>query len=193
MNATSIDDPETAELRAEIRRLRAEIARLNKQVGELDALAHQDSLIPVPNRRGFRRELDRLIARVQRYGDEAAVLYVDVDDLKLINDRFGHRVGDEALRCISQVLSDGLRKSDFVGRIGGDEFGILLESADLPKAQEIADRLHESITECEFRQAGQKIALSVAIGIGLIDVNDSAEDVLSRADAEMYRCKAAAA
>ena len=192
MNTAPIDDSDTAELTAEIRRLRAQVAELRDRVETLDALAHHDPLIPLPNRRGFRRELDRLIARVHRYGTKAAVLYVDVDDLKFVNDSHGHHGGDEALLCVSKVLVDGLRRSDFVARIGGDEFGILLENADHQIARETASRIHELITACKFEHDGQHVPLSVSIGVGMIEVNDSADDVMNRADAEMYRDKAAA-
>ena len=76
------------------------------------------------------RELERLIDRVSRYGEQAAMLFVDLDGLKMINDSFGHRAGDEALIQVAGLLVGGVRKSDVVARIGGDEFGILLEHAD---------------------------------------------------------------
>ena len=98
--------------------------------GALDQLAHQDPLINLPNRRGFMRELERLIARVDRYGISAAMLFVDVDGLKMINDTLGHRAGDEALIQMAALLAKGVRHSDVVARIGGDEFGIFLESSD---------------------------------------------------------------
>ena len=104
------------------------VARLQERVEQLDQLAHQDSLINLPNRRGFMRELERLIARVDRYGIDGAMLFVDVDGLKTINDTFGHRAGDEALIQVANLLANGVRQSDVVARIGGDEFGILLES-----------------------------------------------------------------
>lgn len=193
MNAASTEDSDARALNAEIARLRAEVMELRAQVDRLDALAHQDVLIPLPNRRSFRRELDRLIARVQRYRVKSAVLYVDVDDLKAINDSFGHRVGDEALLCVSQRLSDSLRRSDFVARIGGDEFGILLENADAGEARETADRLDRAVADCVFEQDGRRISLGISIGIGIIEPGDNADEVLSRADSEMYRDKSAAA
>jgi diguanylate cyclase (GGDEF)-like protein len=94
------------------------------------------------------RELQRLIARVDRYGVNGAMLFVDVDGLKIINDSFGHRAGDEALVQIADLLSKGVRHSDVVARIGGDEFGILLENSDESAAQETAARLIEQISAC---------------------------------------------
>jgi diguanylate cyclase (GGDEF)-like protein len=189
-DVVDVDDRER--LIEEISQLRGRVARLQERVEQLDQLAHQDSLINLPNRRGFMRELERLIARVDRYALNAAMLFVDVDGLKMINDTFGHRAGDEALVQIAELLSKGVRHSDVVARIGGDEFGILLECADEGSAQETAARLIEQISACEFLHDGEALPLSVAIGVGMIDALDTAEAVMERADEAMYRRKAAA-
>jgi diguanylate cyclase (GGDEF)-like protein len=187
-----IDDTDGQQLVDEIARLRGQVAQLQQRVEQLDHLAHQDSLIDLPNRRGFLRELERLIARVSRYGAKGAMLYVDVDGLKAINDSFGHRAGDEALIQVAGLLASGVRKSDVCARIGGDEFGILLENADEAVAHETAARLVDQIAGCELMHEGNELPLSVAIGVGLIDGSDTAESVMIRADEEMYRRKAAA-
>jgi diguanylate cyclase (GGDEF)-like protein len=190
---TDVVDVEDRErLIEEISLLRGKVARLQERVEQLDQLAHQDSLINLPNRRGFMRELERLIARVDRYGINAAMLFVDLDGLKMINDTFGHRAGDEALIQVAELLAKGVRHSDVVARIGGDEFGILLESSDEPAAQETAARLIEQISGCEFLHDGEALPLSVAIGVGMIDALDTADAVMERADEAMYRRKAAA-
>jgi diguanylate cyclase (GGDEF)-like protein len=176
----------------EVERLRAKVAELQERVEELDELAHQDSLIKLPNRRGFMRELERLIARVARYGNSGALLFVDLDGLKMINDTFGHRAGDEALIQVADLLSKGVRRSDVVARIGGDEFGILLENADEQAAHETATRLVNLICSSELVYDGEALPLSVAIGVGMIDGQDTPEVVIDRADEEMYRRKAAA-
>ncbi len=187
-----IDDTDGQQLVDEIARLRGQVAQLQQRVEQLDHLAHQDSLIDLPNRRGFLRELERLIARASRYGAKGAMLYVDVDGLKAINDSFGHRAGDEALIQVAGLLASGVRKSDVCARIGGDEFGILLENADEAVAHETAARLVDQIAGCELMHEGNELPLSVAIGVGLIDGSDTAESVMTRADEEMYRRKAAA-
>jgi len=186
------DEADVDRLMAEINRLRAQVAQLQERVEQLDHLAHQDSLIDLPNRRGFVRELERLIARASRYGVRAAMLFVDVDGLKVINDTLGHRAGDQALIQVAELLSSGVRKSDVVARIGGDEFGILLENADEQSAHETAGRLADQIAACEFMHEGDMLPLGVAIGVGMIDANDTAAQVMERADEEMYRRKAAA-
>ena len=125
----------------EIRRLRGQVAQLEARVEQLDELAHQDTLINLPNRRGFMRALERFVDRARRYGEGGAMLFVDLDGLKLINDSFGHKAGDEALIQVAELLVGGVRRSDVVARIGGDEFGILLAHATEDSAQETAARL----------------------------------------------------
>lgn len=184
--------PEDGEaLVREVDRLRAEIARLQARVGELDELANNDSLVGLPNRRGFEARLGQLIARVERYGDEAAMVFVDMDGLKEINDKFGHVAGDDALIEIGRKLVASVRNGDCVARIGGDEFGVLLERTDELKAWQMALRIVETVMGSEFCVAGSCLPLSVAVGVGTIKPGDTAKSVIERADKEMYRVKVA--
>ena len=185
------DMRDTDSMTAEIAQLRGKIAQLQEHVDQLYQLAHQDTLINLPNRRGFIRELERLIARVARYGDNAAMLFVDLNGLKMINDTFGHRAGDEALIQVADLLSAGIRESDVVARIGGDEFGILLENANEESAHETATRLVDQICASELVHDGHALPLSVAIGVAMITPEDNCDSVIARADLEMYRRKAA--
>ena len=177
---------------AEVRQLRERVAELQQRVEQLDELAHQDVLMALPNRRGFMRELERLVARAARYGTPAAMLFVDLDGLKMINDTFGHQAGDQALIQVAQLLSAGVRRGDIVGRLGGDEFGILLEQANGASAHETAARLGDVIAACDFLHDGDALPLSVAIGVAMIDGQSSPAEVMAEADEEMYRRKAAA-
>ena len=187
---TDLSDSPT--LVQEIGRLRAEVARLEQRIEQLDQLAHYDSLVPLPNRRGFLRELEKRIDRANRYGDHSAVLFVDVDGLKALNDSFGHHAGDAALIHVAHLLAAGVRQSDCVARFGGDEFAILLEHADGVEAEETASRLVDRIADTEFRHDDAAIPLSAAIGIALIEPGDRPEAVINRADRAMYEEKAAA-
>lgn len=185
------EPPSTESLLVEISRLRAEVARLESRVEQLDELAHRDALIELPNRRGFMRQLDMVVDRVQRYGDSAAMLFVDLDGLKMINDSFGHKAGDEALIQVAEMLVGGVRRSDCVARIGGDEFGILLAQADEPSTRETVSRLVSMIADCQFVHDGDELPLSVAIGYAMIREGDDSDSVMARADKEMYKRKAA--
>ena len=186
------DVADTERLIEEIGRLRAQVAQLEARVEQLDQLAHQDSLICLPNRRGFMRALERFIDRAKRYDEPSAMLFVDLDGLKMINDTFGHLAGDEALIQVAELLVGGVRRSDLVARIGGDEFGILLAHANEANAHETAARLVDQIADCDFMHNGDALPLSVAIGVGMICPDDCAETIMARADEEMYRRKAAA-
>ncbi len=187
---TEITD--AAPLLDELRQLRARVAELQLRVEQLDELAHQDVLMELPNRRGFMRELERLVARIARYGGSAAMLFVDLDGLKMINDTFGHQAGDEALIRVAALLSKGVRRGDIVGRLGGDEFGILLEQASEATAVETAARLAEQISACELEHDGDALPLGIAVGVAMIDGRASPAEVMAEADEQMYRRKAAA-
>ena len=187
---TEISDSE--HLTEEVCRLRAQVAELEARVEQLDQLAHQDSLINLPNRRGFMRALERFVDRCKRYDEPSAMLFVDLDGLKMINDTFGHKAGDEALIQVAQLLVGGVRRSDVVARIGGDEFGILLAHAHEAIAHDTAARLVNVIADCDFMHDGDALPLSVAIGVGMIGPDDCPEAIMARADEEMYRHKAAA-
>ena len=111
---------------AEIDRLRAEITANNRRIAHLEEVADRDPLTPTVNRRAFVRELERTKAYVDRYKAPAAIIYFDIDEMKTINDRYGHAVGDEVLVTVARTLMGNVRSSDIVGRLGGDEFGIIL-------------------------------------------------------------------
>lgn len=183
---------DTDALMEEIARLRGDIARLESRCEELDRDAHFDVLVPVANRRGLVRQLDMLIARHDRHDIPAALLFVDVDGLKSLNDSFGHAAGDAALIYLAELMVGQVRQTDLVARLGGDEFVILLDHADEPSAMDTANRLVNAVADGDFIHNGQPLPLSVAIGITAIEKGDTAEAVLDRADQEMYRDKAAA-
>lgn len=185
--AVSLD--EAVILVEEIQRLRSELERSQAHAAELDRLAHQDALVDLANRRSFLARLRELIARVERYGGPAAMLFVDVDGLKAINDGFGHIAGDRALVEVARLLVASVRKADFVARLSGDEFGVLLEHADELGAWEIALRVVETVDDCQFEVNGVALPLSVAVGVGAIQGTDTPESVLARADQSMYRIK----
>lgn len=185
------DVPDVEQLISEISALRGKVALLQERVEHLDLLAHEDSLVQLPNRRGFMRALERMIDRANRYQEKAALLFVDLDGLKLINDTFGHQAGDEALIVVARLLVGGVRKSDLVARIGGDEFAILLSHSDEQSAHETASRLVDLIAGCEFEHDSKQMPLSVAIGTAAIQSDDTPESAIARADHDMYRRKVA--
>lgn len=174
----------------EIERLRAEVAQLEARVAELDELAYQDPLVQLPNRRCFFRDLEQLIRRTERYEEPSAMIFVDVDGLKRINDQFGHEAGDAALIEVARILAACARKSDIVARLAGDEFGILMPRADELGAWQMALRIVEESLQARVAIDGRTLPLSVAVGVGLIEAGDDPQTVISRADKAMYRIKA---
>lgn len=169
--------------------LKAKIAELEAQVHELELLAHLDPLVELPNRRSIFRDLERLIASLDRHGRQAAIIFVDVDDLKKINDRYGHPVGDLALIQIAQTLARTVRKTDVVGRLSGDEFVLLLPDADELGAWNMALRVAEAIMASPLCVGDVQINLSVAVGVSTVSTGDHPRDVISRADKAMYKIK----
>ncbi|NNC47697.1 MAG: GGDEF domain-containing protein [Sphingomonas sp.] len=173
----------------ELERLREENRALRQRIGDLDAMAHEDSLLQVPNRRGLMREVARFVSRATRYGESAALLFLDFDGLKAINDSHGHCAGDAALTHVTRLLGDALRASDVIGRYGGDEFCVLLAHVEEEKAQETARRLEAAVAASDFTYEGRPVPLAVTIGITMVREDDDPNALLDRADKDMYARK----
>src|SRR5262245_31109147 len=143
--------------KATIRRLKAELAQTQAQIEELQASADTDFLLGIPNRRGFERELNRAIAYIKRYRASGALVVLDVDRLKPINDAFGHAAGDQVLKAIAATLTRQVRSSDVVGRLGGDEFALLLWNLTETDAKAKAAAFEEAIDGLSFTVLGQRV------------------------------------
>lgn len=169
--------------------LRHELATTQARLAELERLADEDSLAPIRNRRAFLRDLARTIGHVERYGTPFSLLYFDVNGLKAINDQFGHGAGDAALIHVAELLMANTRSSDVVGRLGGDEFGVLLALADEAAASNKARWLAEEVAVADFRWEGAAIPLSIAYGAYRLAPREDAQVALAAADRAMYRQK----
>jgi diguanylate cyclase (GGDEF)-like protein len=176
--------------KAEIRRLKAQLAKATARIGELQAAAETDFLLGIPNRRGFERELGRAISYIQRYHAGGALIVLDVDRLKPINDTFGHAAGDEVLKAIIAVLSRQIRSSDVIGRLGGDEFALLLWNLSETDAHAKAAALEEDIDRLSFAFAGGTVGTGVSAGVSLLGPHSEAGRALADADRAMYVRKA---
>jgi diguanylate cyclase (GGDEF)-like protein len=169
--------------------LRASLAEMRERLEELEQLADTDTLTPLPNRRRFERELARAVSQSNRHGTPAAVLYIDLNGLKRVNDRHGHLAGDAALIHVARLLQNLIRGTDVVARIGGDEFGLILDHLDHNSAIDTAERISRCIATSPLDLGGTQVRLDAAIGVATILQGDSAADVMSRADRNMYRAK----
>ena len=157
---------------------------------EMQFLADHDPLTRVGNRRAFTRRLAEEVHRTARYGQRFALLVLDVDGFKALNDRHGHLAGDVALEAIGDVLRDTLRRSDCVFRLGGDEFALILEDAGAAEARSVVERVGEGIAAID---AGEDHELRASFGVALGDGGPDPEALLRAADAAMYEAKRAGA
>nr|WP_256834603.1 sensor domain-containing diguanylate cyclase [Pseudomonas oleovorans] len=163
-----------------------------KQIeAELQAFATTDFLTQLANRRHFMRQLEAELARLQRSPEQsAAILMFDLDYFKTINDRWGHNVGDQALRHFAAILCTQLRKTDTAGRLGGEEFAVVLSEADLDQAIHFATRIQNELAKAPIMHAGEPIFLAVSVGISSLNASDaSVEAALSRSDIALYCAK----
>lgn len=176
-------------LLAEIDDLRDEVGRLKGRLTDMEGLADRDVLVPLLNRRAFMRELRRVATFAQRYGSKASLVYFDLDGFKAVNDRFGHAAGDAALQAVAQRLLDNVRDSDVVGRMGGDEFAVVLVQADLPTAQAKAASLAQVIEATPVSFGEWSAPIHVSYGVREIDADADPEVILAEADATMFVSK----
>jgi diguanylate cyclase (GGDEF)-like protein len=176
-------------LLGEIDDLRTEVGRLKGRLAEVEDLADRDALTPLLNRRALLRELGRIRTFAQRYGSPASLVYFDLDDLKGVNDRLGHAAGDAALKAVAERLLAHVRESDIVGRMGGDEFAVILAQADQATAEAKAAALARAI-EAEPLKFGEWSApLHISWGVREITQDAEPEALVAEADAAMYARK----
>jgi diguanylate cyclase (GGDEF)-like protein len=144
-------------LMAEVDHMRSELEIAHRRISELEKQADQESLIEISNRRAFVREMKRMISYSDRYGINSSLIFLDMNDLKVINDTMGHKVGDKALVHIAKVMLSNFRDSDIIGRLGGDEFGIILPKANEQNAAAKARQIVANLEKKPLVIDGKKI------------------------------------
>jgi diguanylate cyclase (GGDEF)-like protein len=190
MHSKSPAPAAAADPKLTIRWLRSQLAKAQARIDELETSADQDFLLDIPNRRGFLRELNRAIAYIRRYHASGALIVLDVDRLKPINDAYGHAAGDELLKAIVAVLLRHVRSSDVIGRLGGDEFGLLLWNLSEIDARAKAASLEEAVDGLSFTFRGHSISAGASAGVAILGVHAEAGKALEEADSAMYVRKA---
>jgi diguanylate cyclase (GGDEF)-like protein len=180
-------------LLAEVARMREELATARARLADLESKADRDALLDVFNRRGFSRELDRALAYVRRYGNPAALVYLDLDRFKPVNDRHGHLAGDAVLQAVAQALTGNVRASDVVARLGGDEFAVLLWNLDEAAAEAKAAALEAKIAATQAFWMGEALTVGASAGVAMLRPDDTGATVLARGDGAMYARKRARA
>jgi diguanylate cyclase (GGDEF)-like protein len=173
-----------------VRRLRTQLAQALQRIDELQASADTDFLLDIPNRRGFERELHRSVAYIKRYHASGALIVLDVDRLKPINDAFGHAAGDQVLKAIVAVLLRHVRSSDVIGRLGGDEFALLLWNLSETDARAKAASLEQAVDRLTFVFRGRNVTAGASAGVAILGLHAEAGKALEEADRAMYVRKA---
>jgi diguanylate cyclase (GGDEF)-like protein len=174
----------------EIDSLRLDVEQLKLDLASAEASADHDPLVPVYNRRAFMREASRVVAMVKRHEVEASLIYFDLNTFKDVNDQFGHAAGDAMLRAVGETLIRQTRETDIVGRMGGDEFGVVLTHVGPDAARAKGEALAAAICTDRLLFDGETLYASAAFGLVHITPADTAEGVLAKADEAMYVDKA---
>ena len=167
-----------------------DVSRERQYVAKLSYQASHDSLTGLINRGEFERRLGLALKSAAQLGRHHAVMYLDLDQFKVVNDTCGHAAGDQLMRQVSAVLQRRLREGDTLARLGGDEFGVLLENCAPDNALRIADGLRQTVTECHF--AWETRSFNIGVSIGLVNVEDglfTLNEVMSAADTACYMAK----
>lgn len=176
-------------LLAEIERLKAELIQAEWKIAELEERADVDSLLDIFNRRGFDRELARALAYVKRYGTAAALIFIDLDGFKAVNDRYGHAAGDVLLKAVVAGLKTHVRASDVVARFGGDEFAVLLWNLGAAQAVAKAHELENIIAHIAAAHGTARLTVGASAGSVPLDGDASPAAILEAADQAMYARK----
>jgi diguanylate cyclase (GGDEF)-like protein len=181
---------ELVTLLAEIERLNGELKAERARADALAASADTDALTQVFNRRGFDRELTRTLSYIQRYWTRAALIYVDLDGFKPVNDTHGHAAGDAILKAVADALKANVRASDTVARLGGDEFAVILWNLSEADAAAKALALEGAVAQAAVAWDSGTISVGASIGLAMLGPDDALADVLAKADRAMYARKA---
>jgi diguanylate cyclase (GGDEF)-like protein len=172
-----------------VERLESELAAARQRIKQLEAQIETDPLLDVLNRRGFERELNRALAHVKRYQVSAGLIFIDLNNFKMINDQHGHLAGDAILRSVAAAIGAHTRKSDVIGRFGGDEFIALLWNASRVDVRTKATLLEQMISSLEIPFTKKILCVGASAGMTMLRSNDTVSVALERADADMYSRK----
>ncbi len=173
----------------DVRVLRSELDQTRARISDLEGLADRDPMLNVFNRRAFARELDRALAMIDRYQAQVSLLFIDLNDLKKINDDLGHAAGDAALEHVAKMLTGNVRQTDVVARIGGDEFAVLLVQADEAIASAKGKQIAAMIDAVRVDWHGAPFHAGVSWGAIEITDGISAQEAMTLADEAMYAAK----
>ncbi|HKJ50472.1 MAG TPA: GGDEF domain-containing protein [Gammaproteobacteria bacterium] len=165
-------------------------ADLQRATDNLAEISNTDELTGLKNRRAFNTTLDTEINKSSRYKRPFAILMIDADNLKPVNDKFGHEAGDKLIKMIARVIHESVREVDLVARYGGDEFVVLMAESTRSSAGVVAERIRQAVENTSFNEAGERIYTTVSIGIASFPSDTpNSEELLAIADKQLYTCK----
>jgi diguanylate cyclase (GGDEF)-like protein/PAS domain S-box-containing protein len=162
---------------------------MRARLTEMEHLAMVDPLTDIPNRRYLEMTLSSRLAELERYERRFAVAMVDLDDFKVVNDTFGHEVGDAALTMVATVLAANARLEDVVARLSGDEFVVVLQHAPLPEAVQVCERLRTLVASSRLERDDSIVHVTASFGVTAAHHGDDVRSLLRRADGQLYRAK----
>jgi diguanylate cyclase (GGDEF)-like protein len=169
-----------------------EARRFETRIAALRSMVEIDALTGIANRRGFMKFADDAMAQFRRYGHPFAVVMVDMDHFKNINDTHGHAAGDAAIRTVAGIIESVIRPSDKCGRFGGEEFIVLLREISPETVQETAERIRDAVASAQLQLNVTSISLTISLGVALADASDrDIQDIVERADLALYAAKGA--
>jgi diguanylate cyclase len=187
-----------AQMEGQLRKAASRLQELETETGRLRANLHarqlqatMDPLTNIPNRLAHDERMKKDYARWKRHHTPLCLMVVDVDRFKHINDTYGHKAGDKALKLIAFVLKQTLRETDFIARYGGEEFVVLISDTPYDAVMTVAEKMRRAIEATEFHHSGQRVPVSISLGLATFAGRDTPEDVFQRADQALYRAKTA--
>jgi diguanylate cyclase len=184
-------EEQLAHLNKRIHNMESEGEQLRQRLQEKHQQAVRDPLTGLYNRLAFDERLAQEIARWKRYGQPLVLMIIDIDNFKSVNDSYGHKAGDKALLLIAKQLTDNLRESDFLARLGGEEFVVLMPETELGSAILAADKLRSAVEHCQFHYQGKQVAITISGGLAQLHLDEDSDNLFQRADDALYRAKAA--
>jgi len=176
-------------LRQRLQEVEDETSSLRHKILEAQARSSLDAVTGLPNRAAYDERMKDEHARWMRFKTPLVLIVWDLDDFKQINDRFGHQAGDKSLRVIGRILKARLRKTDFVGRYGGEEFCMLLPGSTLEKSALVVEQIRKAVEESKFHSGNKPVSLTISCGYTQFRDEDSPEQAFNRADKALYQAK----
>lgn len=182
---------ETTELHGQIKDSSSEIKRLKMELDKATSIAKIDELTQIPNRRGFNEIMDNVMTNANTEQSSFAMLLIDIDHFKKINDVYGHLVGDSILRYLAKSLQNEIKGQDYVARIGGEEFVVILPNTPYSASISVADGIRKKVAARPLHVKGQEnpIKLTISIGVDMYQLGESADELFERADKNLYQAK----